>query len=291
MNMSKRMTNAVRLVSLAGVAGLLCGLAGCTTIGEIQVDRQGPVPADQPVMLSISVKASKPVLYKWSTLDGGKFVGSTEFSSAKFLPPNDAKVRVICEVAVGGVPQSPRMKTLDVVITTVSRDGGQTPTGEGDPVVMTDSMLNPSAGLDMGVDDSAHQRDWVKDAADKKSHALYYPGYPPLRWGALFITVGKPTDQNRPGLDYSQFGHLIVTMKGRMNDEVQVGVKDLTQPDTGHEPKQTVIIQTVGWHDYPIDLRNLAQRGTKLNELYVVCELVFAEKPAQVFLKNVRFER
>jgi len=261
--------------------------AGCppptVKIGEIQVRDPPPFKPGQVVVLTLPVESRDQPQFKWTALDGGEFSGSTETSSAKFKVPNQTPARVVCSVTVGGMKQE-RTATLKVD----TQDGGGRD-GVGMPEVMSKGVL--ANGLGMGHDDSEHRRGWVNPTPDGTAHALAYPGYPPYTWGALFVTIGEPTDTDRPGADYSRFTTLLVEMKGPQGAVVEVGVKDRTQPNRGQEYKEKVVITTNGWHTYSIPLRKFAEHGTKLKELYVVCELVFARAPVTVYLKNIRYER
>lgn len=74
--------------------------------------------------------------------------------------------------------------------------------------VYVGSTLCP--GYDIGVDDSADRRDWLHDMDGYMRMA--YPGG--LVWGAVFITVGPPTDPPRPKQDLSAYNTLSLELRG-----------------------------------------------------------------------------
>jgi hypothetical protein len=160
-------------------------------------------------------------------------------------------------------------------------------------------------GLGMGVNTSERLHDWVKPTEEKDALMLAYPGDPV--WGAVFVTVGKPRDSDRPGLDYSAFRTLQIEMRGENGDEaVDIGIKDSTQPDNGTEARVPVKL-TRAWQPYQIAVYRFAGFAalppgirwpiehdpplfpTDLHHLYVVCEFVFGVKPETVYVRQVRY--
>jgi hypothetical protein len=149
--------------------------------------------------------------------------------------------------------------------------------------VLTGAKLSP--GFDMGVDTFHQMRDWVTPSGD--GFKLAYP--PGNDWGALFITVGKPKPMPRPGRDLSAYRALVVEMKGEKGGEqVDVGVKDSSQPDDGSETKISLKL-TAEWQTYEIALTRFA--GADLTRIYVPAEIVFDEHPKTVYLRKVQYVR
>jgi hypothetical protein len=142
------------------------------------------------------------------------------------------------------------------------------------------------SGYDMGVDDSGRRRTWVTDM--KGSMKMAYPSG--LNWGAVFITVGKPVDPPRPGQDLSAYRTLSLELRGqRGGEQVNIGVKDNTDPDNGTETKFLASNLTTSWRTYTFTLSNFTTAD--LTRLYVVIEFVFEPGwPAQtVYFRNINY--
>ena len=113
-------------------------------------------------------------------------------------------------------------------------------------------------------------------------------------WGAVFLTVGKPTDPPRPWKDFSEFGVLSVDARGEQGGErIQVGIKTATNPDDGEEKLFDLsLTREYAWHD--ISLSSFASSRmvipADLSRLYVVCEFVFAgNRPQTIYVRNARY--
>ena len=148
--------------------------------------------------------------------------------------------------------------------------------------VFVDGKLAP--GYDMGVNTSGGRTGWV----DVRDSVMYmdYPGG--QSWGAVFITVGKPTDLNRPCVDVSQFRALRIELKGKNGGEaVDVGLKDNTDPDDGSETKITLGSLQQDWQVREIELSRF--RTADLHKLYVMTEFVYAGTPQSVYVRKIEF--
>ena len=107
-------------------------------------------------------------------------------------------------------------------------------------------------------------------------------------WGAVLITVGPSTNPPRPWKDFSDFKTLSVDLKCETGGEkVDIGIKDATDPDLGHETKATVSNITTGWQTYQFQLSSFSTAD--LNQLYVVIEFVFGSTQQTIYFRNVRF--
>ena len=145
-----------------------------------------------------------------------------------------------------------------------------------------------ASGYDMGVDTSEKRRDWVKKQSDGSLCMAYPSGQ---EWGAVFVTVGKPKPQPRPGKDFSSYTTLAIEMRGEQGGEqVEIGIKDKDDPDDGSEHKETVSL-TSDWktHTFPLTQFYTAD----LTNLYVVTEFVWgAGKPSStVCFKKIEYRR
>jgi hypothetical protein len=125
-------------------------------------------------------------------------------------------------------------------------------------------------GYDMGVNTSGGLTNWVTDMGGYMRMA--YPGG--QSWGAVFITVGPPTNYFRPGKDLSSYQTLSLELRGEVGGEdVWVGLKDNTDPDDGSERKILVSDLTTDWQTFTFPLS--AFYTANLTRLYVVAEFVF----------------
>jgi hypothetical protein len=277
----------VGIVAFLGVAYLW--VRPPRPVGEINVLESGPYRPGTTIILSLPVESRGAVIYKWMNPDGGEFSSSTDGSSVRFVVPGGDTVRVICAVTVDGVKYE-RMFPVRIESSGSSGKASQPPpvaAGEAATGGVVLSGVKLARGLDMGVDTSARKHDWVSPMENKEAMKLAFPGDPV--WGAVFITVGKPRDDNKPGADYSGFNNLEIDLRGETGDEsVDIGIKDWKQPDDGSERKHNVRV-TPTWKTYRFALSSF--EGADLKHLYVVCEVVFGEKPATVYLRSVRYTR
>jgi len=141
-----------------------------------------------------------------------------------------------------------------------------------------------TSGFDMGVNSSRGKTDWLE--SENSSFKMSYPAN--QSWGAVFITVGPPTDAPRPFRDFSAYRTLSLEMKGGQGARtIDIGLKTNTQKDNGSETKKTVTL-TQDWKVYELTLSDFT--GTDLSRLYVVTEFVFAGSSAQtVYLRNIKY--
>ena len=148
--------------------------------------------------------------------------------------------------------------------------------------ILVGAQLSP--GLDMGVNSSGGKTDWLSN--DGSHMTMSYPAG--QSWGAVFITVGKPTAPPRPSRDMSEYDTLSVEMKGASGGEqIEIGVKTNTQPDDGSETKVPIKL-TSEWHTYTFALNQFI--GVDLKSVYVMIEFVFSGADSQeVQVRNVRY--
>lgn len=143
-----------------------------------------------------------------------------------------------------------------------------------------------TVGFEMGVDTDQKVRDWLTN-----QNGYMKMEYPTGQaWGAVFITVGTPTNPPRPFQNFSGYSTLSVEMKGENGGEiVDIGIKDNTDPDNGRETKQTVTL-TGKWQVYEFSLNNFVTAD--LSHLYVPVEFVFGGRNERiVYFRNVQYLR
>ncbi len=141
-------------------------------------------------------------------------------------------------------------------------------------------------GFDLGLNTNKDRNDWFQKV--DKAFRLEYPAG--QKWGAMFITVGPPGDPPHPFIDLSQYGFLVIEMRGGAGGEkVQIGIKTNTQPDNGGETKITETL-AAEWKTYRYALGRFVR--TDPSKLYVVAEFVFSgPQPQIVFVKSVRYAK
>jgi hypothetical protein len=150
------------------------------------------------------------------------------------------------------------------------------------PLVVFDGKL--STGLDMGLNTANGTTNWatVKD----NQLCLKYPGG--QKWGALFITEGKPKNQPRTGRDLSSYKQISMELQSKSGkDGLQVGIKDSTDPDNGKESLVKVDNIPTQWKKYDFPLTSF--KSADLKKVYVPLELVFGSKAADVCIRNVQY--
>ena len=296
----KRLILVIVVLAVVGLALLLFRWYRRSPVGEIQaLPSTAFYDPGQKVTLGLPVESPGDVLWSWTTHGGGSFEGPANSSHVIFVAPDTGSPTVICSVIVGDRAYT-RKRTLTVKQTSI---GPITPLVAVNPpanpspapqvngsVILPDggAILNGSqmgSNLGLGVDTSEHKRDWVKPAPANGSLMLAYPGDP--LFGAAFFTVGKPRDDHRPGTDMSAFNALEVELQGQQaGDIVYVGIKDATQPDDGSEWKEKVTL-TTDWVRYQFPLSKFV--GADVHRLYVLCEFVFRESPAAVYVRRIQF--
>jgi hypothetical protein len=149
--------------------------------------------------------------------------------------------------------------------------------------VMVGAHLRP--GFDMGVNTSGGRTDWLEPQGD-----YFRMSYPSNQdWGAVFVTVGRPTRPPRTrSMDFSHCQQISVELRGERGSIVSLGIKDKDQPDDGSEPK-VEIHPTANWTPYTYPLSRFAP-PTDLSHAYVVAELVFDGPAAQtVYFRNIKY--
>ena len=141
-----------------------------------------------------------------------------------------------------------------------------------------------TSGFDMGVNSSRGKTDWLE--SESSDFKMSYPAN--QGWGAVFITVGPPTDGPHPFRDFSAYHTLSVDMKGGEGSKtIDLGIKTNTQKDNGTEAKKTVTL-TQDWKVYEIALSDF--KGTDPSRLYVVAEFVFGGSNAQTaYFRNIKY--
>lgn len=140
-----------------------------------------------------------------------------------------------------------------------------------------------TTGFDMGVNTSEGRTDWVEPDGD--SMKMAYPSE--QAWGAVFVTVGPPKDQPRPGIDLSAYSTLLVEIRGDPGTTFEIGIKDNTQLDDGNEAKVIVpLFSTYRTYAIPLSMFNRADTS----RLYVVAEFVFSGPQAQTaWFRRIKF--
>lgn len=147
------------------------------------------------------------------------------------------------------------------------------------------------AHFHVGVDTSGRQRAWFSTSGGALEMA-YPQGQ---RWGAVFITVGEPTNPPRPFKDFSEFDSIVFELRGETGGEaVAVAIKDLGDLNEGKEA--TIPIRDVGteFKTYAIPLSHFASEQLtvpeSLSRLNVVLQFLFTGPKAQtVYARNIRY--
>jgi hypothetical protein len=156
-----------------------------------------------------------------------------------------------------------------------------TPTVSPGAIFVGDTL---ASGYNMGVNASRGLTNWV--TVKSGEICMAYPSG--QSWGAVFITVGKPTQPPRPGKDLSNYHQMSLELRGQVGDEsVSIGIKDKKQPDDGSETKVPVSGLTTDWKPFAFPLSQFT--GADLHNLYVVIEFVFAGTPATVCARNIQY--
>jgi hypothetical protein len=143
-----------------------------------------------------------------------------------------------------------------------------------------------SLGYEMGVNSSGNQTNWLADSLGYMK--MVYPSG--QSWGAVFITVGEPTNSPRPFRNFSMFRSITIEMmSNRDNETVKIGIKDNTDPDNGQETKITVTLSK-HWQVYELSLNKFVTAD--LSHLYVPIEFVFESNQSKtVYFKNINYKQ
>ena len=153
---------------------------------------------------------------------------------------------------------------------------------QDDPVIFTDGQL--TSGYNMGVNTANEQTDWVE--INNGAMCMVYPGN--QTWGAVFITVGEPSDPPHPTRDLSNYQLLSIEIRGDNGGEsVEVGLKDNVDPDDGSETKFLIENLTTEWDTVEIPLSSF--RTADLERLYIVTEFIFQRTPQTVCVRKIQF--
>jgi hypothetical protein len=140
-----------------------------------------------------------------------------------------------------------------------------------------------STGFDMGINTSGGKVNWATVKGDEI--CLNYPSG--QKWGALFITVGKPRDSGRAGKDMSSFKKLTFEIKGTVGKEsVSVAIKDATDPDNAKETRIPISL-TTAYKKFEFPLSRF--KTADLKTIYIPLELVFSEKPANICVRQIQY--
>jgi hypothetical protein len=132
-------------------------------------------------------------------------------------------------------------------------------------------------------------REWVTSSDDYIQ--LDYPGN--STWGASWVYVTPdgtmPTFQSdRYYVDVSAYSTMIVEMRGEVGGEtVEIGLKDVADPDTGTETKYSRVLSTE-FEQYSFDLSHFY--SADLTKLFIPIEFVFASQATTIYVKNVTYK-
>jgi hypothetical protein len=150
------------------------------------------------------------------------------------------------------------------------------------PLVIFDGKL--SAGFDMGLNTANGTTNWATTKGNEL--CLNYPGG--QKWGALFITEGKPKNPPRTGRDLSTYRQISMELRSQSGkDSIQVGVKDANDPDNGKETLVKIVNIPTKSKKYEFPLSSF--KTADLKQVYVPLELVFGSKAANVCVKNIQY--
>jgi uncharacterized protein (TIGR03437 family) len=140
-----------------------------------------------------------------------------------------------------------------------------------------------ASGEDLGVNSSENRTDWL--SPDSGALKMSYPSG--QAWGAVFITVGKPTDPPRPSVDLTAYTTLLVEVRGDSGSTLEIGIKDAQQPDDGNEQKVIVPVFS-SYRTYAIPLSKFNKANLK--SVYTLTEFVFSGSQAQtVWFRNIKY--
>ena len=149
--------------------------------------------------------------------------------------------------------------------------------------IMTGSQL--ADGFDMPVLTSHERSGWLRQERDH-----FVAAYPAGQsWGGVFVTVGPLRPLPRPdSIDLASCRTLAIDMMWEAgNREIEVLIKDNTQPDDGTETKVRVTL-TPEWRTYTFPLSRF--RGADLKRLYIVTAFSFLGKDAQTIrFRNIKY--
>ncbi|NER78978.1 MAG: hypothetical protein F6K42_05245 [Leptolyngbya sp. SIO1D8] len=149
-------------------------------------------------------------------------------------------------------------------------------------VVFSEGRLTEGYGL--GISTSGNLSGWVQPNDD--GMCMIYPSG--QEWGAVFITVGEPTDPPRPSENFSDYQRLSLELRGQVGGEtVLIALKDNHDPDDGTETQVRASGITTNWQSFEFDLERFSNADRE--QLYVVIEFLFEEIPQTVCFRNIRY--
>lgn len=152
---------------------------------------------------------------------------------------------------------------------------------QSNPHIFSNGKL--TSGYDMGVNSSGGRTNWA--ILQDGYICMAYP--PSQSWGAVFITVGKPTDYSRPAKNISRYQMLSVELRGAHGGEsVLIGLKDSTDPDDGSETKVPISDLATEWKTYQIPLSRFSTADLK--RIYTITEFVFENQPQTVCFRTIK---
>lgn len=150
--------------------------------------------------------------------------------------------------------------------------------------IYTGQTLNQ--GYDMAVNTNNNRTDWLHDMIGYMK--ADYPAN--QQWGFVMITYGASSliQSQKLFRNFSNFTTLSVEMKGITgNEQVAIGIKDVTDPNNGSETKFTRTL-TRNWKVFTFPLTSFTTAD--LYHLYVVIEFVFSGPNSEtIFFKNVTY--
>jgi exo-beta-1,3-glucanase (GH17 family) len=146
------------------------------------------------------------------------------------------------------------------------------------------------ANYSVGVDTSGRQRAWFSTVKD--SLEMAYP--PDQRWGAVFITVGEPTNPPRPWKDFSDFDSVVFELRGEKGGEtIGIAIKD---PGDQNDGREAIVPLMLGseFRTFEIPLSRFASEQLTipggLSRLNVVLQFLFTgPRPQTIYARNIRY--
>ena len=176
--------------------------------------------------------------------------------------------------------KSPRKILLQIIICSMMGLGSF---AQSHPIYVGQTL---SPGYDMGVNTNKELHNWLSDSLGYMK--MVYPSG--QTWGAVFITVGPPTDPPSTFKNFSMYRSISLEMKGaRGGETVDIGIKDITDPATGQETKIPVTL-TNRWRPYEFPLNRFVTAD--LSHLYVSIEFVFSGGQSKtVYFRNINYNQ
>lgn len=160
-----------------------------------------------------------------------------------------------------------------------------TPTPVVQPLVIVDSSAQVSAGFEILVNTDRGRTDWLTRTSE--GFQASYPSGQQFGFIAVVLS-GATAPGSRPARDVSAYKTLQLELRGALGGEnVEIGIKDNTDPDDGTEVKKTVALAS-NWQTLTFPLSDFTTAD--LTRLYLVCELVFNGTTGRtVFFRDIRY--